>query len=104
MLDAGELFNLIFPGTLAKVAIGGFRRRLEGELCAPLPTRERAGGRWSIARQFGDDCGEAVIVDGVERLQKSGDFAATPIGSRSVVRRSEKHCQAIAHHLLPVVV
>lgn len=77
MPDAGELFNLNFPGPLAKGLIGGFRRTLEPEICAPFSMRGR--GQSSIARRVGDDFGEAVIVDGVERVQKSGDFGCAPL-------------------------
>lgn len=73
------MFNNFFPGPLAKGSIGGFRRRLEGELCALLPLRGRASGRSSIARRFGDDSGEAVIVDGVELLQKADEFGCVPL-------------------------
>ena len=43
MADAGELFNNFFPGPLAKGFIGGFRGRLEEDLCSPLPMGMGAG-------------------------------------------------------------
>ena len=83
MPETGGLFNFIFPGPLAKGSIGGFRRRLEVELCALLPMRGRAGGRSSIARRFGDDCGEAVIVGGLPCFALAQHLHARLVGLAS---------------------
>lgn len=59
------LFNTIFPGHRAKGSIGEFCRTLEGGAFSPS-MRGQVGGRSSIARQLGDDCGNGVVVDGVK--------------------------------------
>lgn len=60
------LFNTIFPGHRAKGSIGEFCRTLEGGALFSPSMRGRVGGRSSIARQLGDDCGNGVVVDGVK--------------------------------------